>query len=410
MNAVATEEAVEAELTAQAPTPEPTEDNGVYFFDDFSSGSGWERYLTSTIDIGIFDSAYRMAIRESETGYWISAGPTLEDIRVEADVEQLGSDDASQVGLICRFISDRNFYVASISAAGVYSIYKLVTNEWTELRYGEIDLPQDALATAHLTLDCVGDTIAFFVNDELIAVAYDSSFSKGQAGVYADSYWAKESVFLFDNFLVSRPPSDSPAANGESAEIPAEVIAADLALAGYEPDQGELAWSSRNEYEISVEGEHYFMTWQDLDSRHSHANFVLAYDAAWETTTGLAGCGAIMRGGTDLTRDAQIRLETWRFSGAPSWVFEYIKFNQRQGYISGEIRSSGAIDQSNGSTNHFVIVADGVTFTAYVNGERLGVGTGPQAVAEGQLAVYTWQESGTSTCTFSNIWIWDILK
>jgi len=52
---------------------------------------------------------------------------------------------------------------------------------------------------------------------------------------------------------------------------------------------------------------------------------------------------------------------------------------------------------------------EGTTFTAYVNGTRLGRAVDSK-LSEGRIAFFAWQESGETTCTFDNTWIWDLIK
>lgn len=405
----ATPEPSSTPLPTRVPSATPTEVVDILFYDDFSQmDNAWIIPRSNYIVGDLHLSGYRMTTSEPDVVYWLSAGDREEDMRVEVDARLLVGDDTSEIGLMCRYLSDSDFYAASITGTGNYSVYKLRSRSWVQLAAGQVALPDNALNNIHLTLDCIGDVLAFSLNDQLVTMAYDSDFRLGKGGIFIYSGLAQDAEFHFDDFYVRIPPEDSAAHISDGAKIAAHIIEEDLELAGFTQDQGELAWEFTNPIPLQLSGEHYYMTWQPLDWTNRHRDFILAFDVKWESTTGFAGCGAILRTGNEVTEDEHIRLETWRFSGLPSWGLEYVKFNRHYGWISGDLRSHEAIRQANGSTNHFIIIANGPEYTVYVNGTRLGTGRGPEAMTQGKIAVFAWQESGQTTCTFSNVWIWKI--
>ncbi|UYN90183.1 MAG: hypothetical protein KIT08_02845 [Anaerolineales bacterium] len=396
-------------IPTRVPTATPTEQIDVLFYDDFSQmDSAWVVPRSNTVSGDLHLSGFRLTTSAPGVVYWLEAGDRVEDMRVEVDAQLLVGGETSEIGLMCRYLSDSDFYAATINGAGIYTIYKLRARNWVQLAAGEVQLPTSGLGNVHLTLDCIGEVLAFFINEQLITMAYDSEFRLGKGGLFIYSGSEENGEFVFDDFYVRVPPEDSPANSSEGAHIPSEVIAEDLELAGFTEDLGNLAWEFTNAIPLQLSGENYVMTWQQLDWNNRYRDFILAFDVAWESTTGLAGCGAIMRTGNQVTEAEQIRLETWRFSGLPSWGLEYVKFNRHYGWISGELRPNNAIRQGNGSTNHYVIVANGPEFTVYVNGMRLGSGRAPEALTQGKLALFAWQESGQTKCTFSNVWVWKI--
>lgn len=57
------------------------------------------------------------------------------------------------------------------------------------------------------------------------------------------------------------------------------------------------------------------------------------------------------------------------------------------------------------STNRIALIVRGEKFEPYINGDaHMSVTHAKQP--QGQIALQTWQESGTTTCTFSNGWLW----
>lgn len=188
-----------------------------------------------------------------------------------------------------------------------------------------------------------------------------------------------------------------------------DTIAPDLDMLGYAADSGRLAYTMQEEISIPVDQPNYaFYEPLLFPINPIFRHFVLGVDITWDSETGVAGCGIIVRAEDDLDMGEQIHFRMLRLSGLPAWVIWQIKFNQVKGVLSGDVRTNAAIDQSAGSTNHYVLEVVDATMTIYANGTRLGSGTMTVNRTEGQIAFYTWQESGESTCTFSNAWVWEL--
>lgn len=137
----------------------------------------------------------------------------------------------------------------------------------------------------------------------------------------------------------------------------------------------------------------------------SVADFALSIDVNWETKTGISGCGIVFRAEDDLDRGQQIRVFTTRLSGAPYWSIDLYKYGEWQALLFEDFNTS--IKDGQGSTNHYLIVAQGLNVIVYANGTRIGATTLPAARTTGGFAYFTWQDSGISTCTFSNAVVWE---
>ncbi len=97
---------------------------------------------------------------------------------------------------------------------------------------------------------------------------------------------------------------------------------------------------------------------------------------------------------------------TWRLSGYPAWDLNFWNYGTYQNSISGEARRNDAIEQDNGSTNQYILVLSNNMLTAYVNGTKLGSVPIDAIKDPGGLGIFNRQESGTTTCTFANTWVW----
>ena len=187
-----------------------------------------------------------------------------------------------------------------------------------------------------------------------------------------------------------------------------EEIDAELQTIGHSTDTGSLAWISENPAEINITtyNTHYWLT---LASGQNFSDFILKADVTWESTSGLAICGFWFRAQSEDENAEHFKFLTIRLSGLPAWDVEYWKYNEWQATVSpgGQIITTPHLNQEQGSTNTFILVAEGNVLTAYANGNRLGQAT-ILKLREGLIAFYTWQESGETTCTFDNAWLWDL--
>jgi hypothetical protein len=181
-------------------------------------------------------------------------------------------------------------------------------------------------------------------------------------------------------------------------------IVDDLEPLGLTTDQGRLGWFQTRQEEIDLYEPKVYSVLSP-DQTVTASNFIFSSEITWESSGGLAGCGLVFRVAGDLIRGEQYHLLTIRLSGFPGWGIEYWKDGYWQSTLNGRAMTSKAIDQSQGSTNQIVLVADGGTFTVYANGERLGRVLGP-VLKEGKLGFIGFQDSGTTTCLFDNSWIW----
>lgn len=208
-------------------------------------------------------------------------------------------------------------------------------------------------------------------------------------------------------------PTDTPApdltatAVVESTAAAGELVAQiDAELQKYElsTSEGYLAWSQTEPLSVTTDLGNQTL-FEPFAEGQSFSDFILRADITWESVGGLAGCGFIFRSQENLERGAQYRFYTIRLSGLPMWDIEMWKYGEWVNTLGGRSRTNSAIDQDNGATNSYLIHAKGELFTSYVNGERLGRLTS-STIPQGFFALFTFQESGKTTCTMSNAWIW----
>jgi hypothetical protein len=187
-------------------------------------------------------------------------------------------------------------------------------------------------------------------------------------------------------------------AEAEAAQIAA--IAPDLERYGLTPEEGGLGWASDP---VTIELEEYGEVQAVIDHPTLLvSDFVLQADITWTSTSGLAGCGFLFR--HDELAASQYQFLAFRLSGAPVWVL-WVYEDGLFAFDAAGYRDTPALDVRQGSTNRVALIGRGDRFTVFVNGEDAGSASynGPEDGATGLLARH---ESGDTTCTFENAWMW----
>jgi hypothetical protein len=190
----------------------------------------------------------------------------------------------------------------------------------------------------------------------------------------------------------------------QQAEAAQEMVSEVLAMAELTTDSGHLAWIQ--ERAISVVSDVAWTTEIDsIDNGVVYESYVLNIDTTWETTTGFAGCGIIFHSDDNLERGKQYRFYTLRLSGLPGWDVELWNYGDWQSTTTGGVKYNSVIDQDNDATNNYTLVVRKGLMAAYANGERLS-NVIISTMNKGRIGLFAWQESGKSTCTYENGWIW----
>jgi len=180
------------------------------FIDDFSNqDNGWETWGDANGSYVVYQNGgLRILVMEKQFDYWSRPGKRFGDARVEVDAIKLAGPNDNDFGLMCRYQDKNNFYAFLISSDGYAGIlkvedgkYKVVSGSQltatTQVRTGE--------ALNHIQADCIGQTLTFLVNEQVVAQAQDGGFTTGEVGVIAGTNANPGVDIFFDNFVVSKP-------------------------------------------------------------------------------------------------------------------------------------------------------------------------------------------------------------
>lgn len=190
-------------------------------------------------------------------------------------------------------------------------------------------------------------------------------------------------------------------ATAEAQEI-VDLLADDLKSVGYSVDQGSLGVYLPDEVKLTTSS--YGRTELQAITNEPVANFVLKTDVVWNSKSGLAGCVIGFRSEEDVVEGEQYRFYFLRLLNAPMWDIEY--------YDNGNfvtalrfLETSRSIDDSQDAQNTVILVVNGDDITPYINGDAHTTVSADQ-LSEGIVSLGVFQESGKTTCTYSNTWLW----
>jgi hypothetical protein len=124
--------------------------------------------------------------------------------------------------------------------------------------------------------------------------------------------------------------------------------------------------------------------------------------------SGIIICGTVFRSEPDLEMGKQYRFAFLRLSGLPAWEIDVFEFGRYKNSPT-DVKFSGALDQGNGATNEFVLVARDDQFNLYINKTREGrFFDYSKQRTQGVLGFLGAQDSGNGTCKFENSWVWSL--
>ena len=191
----------------------------------------------------------------------------------------------------------------------------------------------------------------------------------------------------------------------QEAEAAMATIQEDLNKVDLELPPGSLGWTQTESESIEMTGGEQWI-FEPFAEDLVAEDFILKTDVTWESTGGLAVCGFYYRSEPNFEEGEQYLFEMLRLSGLPAWKLTLLEFGYWKKDITPEM-TAGAINQDQGSTNELIFMAKDGEFTLYINDQRIGTYFDyAETRHDGYFAFDAWQQSGETTCTFENTWVW----
>lgn len=189
---------------------EPVTVGSLLLDETFDDTEAWEAYQQdSDINLKVAKGVYRMFTKISGLVWGVNF-KEHSDVIIQVDTLQNSEELNNGYGVICRAgtENDGSGYYFRISGDGYYNISRSDGEEIVQLvEWEESNTVKQGQNRNQITAVCVGEYLALYVNDELVAETTDDLLSSGYAGLsvssFEDSNGNVESTDIsFDNVVI----------------------------------------------------------------------------------------------------------------------------------------------------------------------------------------------------------------
>jgi parallel beta-helix repeat protein len=212
--------------TVTTPTPEPP--TGVLFEDDFEGDTTeFDIYEDDNGEVWLEEGELHVLnYTDAEFSTWSFANQRFADAVIEVESRFVDGSDDNWHQILCRYVDSDNYITAEYSADGyVYAKAVVDGEDIVALDVTEESIIETGLDGVNtVRLECVGDTIRYFLNDELLVEFEDTQAVAGDIVLGVSSMDGDYSEIAYDNLVVSGPGAE----NGGGGEPP--VIGDDEAV------------------------------------------------------------------------------------------------------------------------------------------------------------------------------------
>ncbi len=188
---------------------DPPQSGDILFEDDFSLAGSWDVWNDTQSIVDYNSGGLRFYVNQPNYEYWSRPKRDFQDVLIDVDSTKVSGPDDNHFGVICRYKNRENFYAFLISSDGYFGIMKVIDNQYQlisheQMEYSEV-IQQGDGAQNQIKVECNGPNLSLSVNDQKLAVAYDTDFEWGGAGLIVGTYDMVGVDILFDNFLIRQP-------------------------------------------------------------------------------------------------------------------------------------------------------------------------------------------------------------
>lgn len=197
-------------LQALLPTATAAPSGTLLFSDEFDDNANhWGLSSTTTGSVSLVYQGLAIKVDQPNAMLWSVAGKKYGDVVIDVDGVLLSGPSNDVFGAVCRFTDASHFYGFLISHDGYFGIFKMENGSLSladaaqGLKYSEA-IHQGGTVN-HVQAICQGDLLTLSVNDELLSIVQDESYSSGQVGLIAGTYENGGSEIFFDHLQVYQP-------------------------------------------------------------------------------------------------------------------------------------------------------------------------------------------------------------
>lgn len=153
--------------------------------EEFASHTAWEQYAMSGAHFGIENGVYR-AYTENPGVTWGLNAAAHSDVVIEVDVTPMSIFSDTAAAVVCRAsgVNNGDGYYFMINSNGYYAISTGTGNRIMPLVDWQ---PTDSIRTGidenRIRAACIGNQLAMYINDYLVATVQDDRFTAGYTGL-----------------------------------------------------------------------------------------------------------------------------------------------------------------------------------------------------------------------------------
>jgi parallel beta-helix repeat protein len=180
----------------------------VLWYDDFADpASGWWTGSGDWGEVRYQDGALHIVDKTTPESATVStADRTFTDLIVEVGSWHVSGTLNNWHGVYCRYQNNDNWYVGAYSADGYYTGLAKVDGQTTEWVKEQSDaIKQGQGVKNQVRLECVGDHIRFWVNDQLLFDQTDNRLAEGRIGLDAESEDEDYTEVAYEKLTVLAP-------------------------------------------------------------------------------------------------------------------------------------------------------------------------------------------------------------
>jgi hypothetical protein len=193
--------------TKPAPAPTQASQGGASFTDDFSDPkSGWGVGSSDTSTAAYGTNEFVIKVNKTKWFSWTTAGQTdLSNIHIEVKAQKLTATGKAAFGVMCDYQDKDNYYLMGFTVDGYYAIIKTENGQdtfltstksvWTKTTAYKLN------ATSYqIGADCADGQLALYVDGNQVDSVSDSTFTKGDVGLFVNTFDQAKSEVHFASF------------------------------------------------------------------------------------------------------------------------------------------------------------------------------------------------------------------
>lgn len=192
-------------ILREQPTPTPAPVGPLLLFeDDFSEpGSGWLEAADAEASQGYRDGKFFFGVQAVDLFVWDNANVNLQDFVLQVETRQVSGGPENSSGVLVRYVDDGNFYRFDLSGDGFFAVSKLENQEWITLSDWQASEYVKPLGESNaVKIVCQGSRMTFYANGQELISIEDSSFERGDVGLFASTFTDPAVEVEFDDLEI----------------------------------------------------------------------------------------------------------------------------------------------------------------------------------------------------------------